>query len=154
MKLNYNIKVKLVLCCVVCGVQPQESQGCIPFFERAYYSLTFLVTCVCGVLKHATYKEKASYITKSQESVVYNTQACHKDSFQGQVFQGQTGTYCCLDSVQAGSHRTSMPYHVQAACIQASLLQNNVRITIVCELSSDRCTQMYQEYVCYLPLSA
>lgn len=154
MKLNCNIQAKLMLSCVVCDAQPQESPGCIPFFERVYYSLTFLVTCVCGVLKHATYKEKASYITKSQESVVYNTQASHKDAFQGQVFQGQTGTYCCQDSAQAGSLRTSMPYNVQAACIQASLLQNNVRTTDVCELSSDRCKQTCQEHVYYFPVSA
>lgn len=89
----------------------------MPFFERVYYSLTFSVTWVCGVLKHATCKEIASYITKSQELVVYNPQASHNDPFQGQTFQGQTGTYVCRDPVQAGSHRTSTPYKVQEACI-------------------------------------
>lgn len=100
------------LLCVASGVQ-----GCIPCFERVYYNLIFLVTWVCGVLKHSTYKQTESYIIKYQESVVHNTQAPHKDPFQGQIFQGQTGTYGCWDSVQAGSHRASMPYKVQAAYI-------------------------------------
>lgn len=62
-------------------------------------------------------KETASYITKSQESEVYNTQASHRGPFEAQISQGQAGTYGWQDSVQAGNYRTSIPYKVKAACI-------------------------------------
>lgn len=104
-----------MLCCVVCDVLPQECQGCIPFFQRVHCSLTFLVTCgitcVCGVLKHATYKETVSYITKSQDQWYIIHRHPTKIPFKARYFRVRL--VHTASGIQFRQGATGIPYHTE-----------------------------------------